>query len=299
MLEHLHIKNVALIAESELHFEKGLNILTGETGAGKSMIIDSLHFALGGRVNRDFLRKEEQSAVVEALFSTDNPKVSVFLEENGIPAEEDGTLLIARTMQASGKTVARVNGSTVTAGMLKELAGELLDIYGQHEHQSLLNPSRHIHLLDRFCGEALEEKLVEYRKEFGREKELKKCSRGWLHHKGRNPHHFEYWIDYSFKPRGLVGMKMPKKYVAEMVIDRICASKNYMKEKYKDSSALEYYMNGREMMLVDPETDFLSVYLLTMLSKRGEDYLLRYMKKVLLKHRNRDYHVIDGKLVLD
>lgn len=174
MLEHLHIKNVALIAESELHFEKGLNILTGETGAGKSMIIDSLHFALGGRVNRDFLRKEEQSAVVEALFSTDNLKVSAFLEENGIPVEEDGTLLIARTMQASGKTVARVNGSTVTAGMLKELAGELLDIYGQHEHQSLLNPSRHIHLLDRFCGGALEEKLAEYRKEFSREKELKK-----------------------------------------------------------------------------------------------------------------------------
>lgn len=174
MLEHLHIKNVALIAESELHFEKGLNILTGETGAGKSMIIDSLHFALGGRVNRDFLRKEEQSAVVEALFSTDNLKVSAFLEENGISVEEDGTLLIARTMQASGKTVARVNGSTVTAGMLKELAGELLDIYGQHEHQSLLNPSRHIHLLDRFCGGALEEKLAEYRKEFSREKELKK-----------------------------------------------------------------------------------------------------------------------------
>lgn len=174
MLEHLHIKNVALIAESELHFEKGLNILTGETGAGKSMIIDSLHFALGGRVNRDFLRKEEQSAVVEALFSTDNPKVSAFLEENGISVEEDGTLLIARTMQASGKTVARVNGSTVTAGMLKELAGELLDIYGQHEHQSLLNPSRHIHLLDRFCGEVLEEKLAEYRKEFSKEKELKK-----------------------------------------------------------------------------------------------------------------------------
>lgn len=174
MLEHLHIKNVALIAESELHFERGLNILTGETGAGKSMIIDSLHFALGGRVNRDFLRKEEQSAVVEALFSTDNLKVSAFLEENGIPVEEDGTLLIARTMQASGKTVARVNGSTVTAGMLKELAGELLDIYGQHEHQSLLNPSRHIHLLDRFCGGALEEKLAEYRKEFSREKELKK-----------------------------------------------------------------------------------------------------------------------------
>ena len=102
MLEHLHIKNVALIAESELHFEKGLNILTGETGAGKSMIIDSLHFALGGRVNRDFLRKEEQSAVVEALFSTDNPKVSVFLEENGIHAEhvKDGALCLKAVQNA-------------------------------------------------------------------------------------------------------------------------------------------------------------------------------------------------------
>lgn len=138
------------------------------------------------------------------------------------------------------------------------------------------------------------------RSPINREKELKKCSRGWLHHKGRNPHHFEYWIDYSINPNGkLVGMKMSKKYVAEMVIDRICASKNYLKEKYTDRSALEYYMNGRQMMLIDEETDFLARYLLTMLSQKGEDYLLDYMKRILLKHKNRDYHVIDGSLVLD
>lgn len=138
------------------------------------------------------------------------------------------------------------------------------------------------------------------RSPINREKELKKCSRGWLHHKGRNPHHFEYWIDYSVNPGGkLVGMKMAKKYVAEMVIDRISASKNYLKEKYTDSSALEYYMNGRQMMLIDEETDFLARYLLTMLSKKGEDYLLDYMKRILLKHKNRDYHVIDGRLILD
>ena len=138
------------------------------------------------------------------------------------------------------------------------------------------------------------------RSPINREKELKKCSRGWLHHKGRNPHHFEYWIDYSINPSGkLVGMKMSKKYVAEMVIDRICASKNYLKEKYTDRSALEYYMNGRQMMLIDEETDFLARYLLTMLSQKGEDYLLDYMKRILLKHKNRDYHVIDGSLVLD
>ena len=124
----------------------------------------------------------------------------------------------------------------------------------------------------------------------------------WLHHKGRNRHHFEYWIDYRIAPDGTVSMggcKMPKKYVAEMVIDRICASKNYQKEKYNDSSALVYYMNGRGAMLVDEETDFLAIYLLTILSEKGEEYLLRYMKKVLLKHKNRDYHVRDGKLILD
>ena len=139
------------------------------------------------------------------------------------------------------------------------------------------------------------------RSPISREKELNGYSKGWLHHKGRNPHHFEYWIDYTPRSQGvkLVGMKMPKKYVAEMVIDRICASKNYQKEKYNDSSALVYYMNGRGAMLVDEETDFLAIYLLTNLSEKGEEYLLRYMKKVLLKHKNRDYHVRDGKLILD
>lgn len=139
------------------------------------------------------------------------------------------------------------------------------------------------------------------RSPINREKELKKCSKGWLHHKGRNPHHFEYWIDYTFEGGSvqLVGMKMPKKYVAEMVIDRICASKNYLKDKYNDGSALAYYMNGRNMMLIDEEADYLSRYLLTMLSEKGEDYLLHYMKTRLLKHKNRDYHVRDGRLYLD
>ena len=89
------------------------------------------------------------------------------------------------------------------------------------------------------------------RSPINREKELKNCSRGWLHHKGRNLHHFEYWIDYSINPGGkLVGMKMPKKYVAEMVIDRISASKNYLKEQYNDGSALAYYLNGRHIVII-------------------------------------------------
>lgn len=125
-------------------------------------------------------------------------------------------------------------------------------------------------------------------------------SMSWLHHKGRNKHHFEYWIDYSINPGGkLVGMKMPKKYVAEMVIDRISASKNYLKEQYNDGSALAYYLNGRHMMLIDDEADYLARYLLTMLDMRGEEYLLHYMKHTLLRHKNRDYHVRDGRLYLD
>ena len=132
------------------------------------------------------------------------------------------------------------------------------------------------------------------------EREDKGYSSAWLHHKGRNLHHFEYWIDYSINPGGkLVGMKMPKKYVAEMVIDRISASKNYLKEQYNDGSALAYYLNGRHMMLIDDEADYLARYLLTMLDMRGEEYLLHYMKHTLLRHKNRDYHVRDGRLYLD
>ena len=133
------------------------------------------------------------------------------------------------------------------------------------------------------------------------EREATGYSKAWLHHKGRNKHHYEYWIDYSINPTGgkLVGMKMPKKYVAEMVIDRISASKNYLKDQYNDGSALAYYLNGKHMMLIDDETDYLSRYLLTMLDMKGEEYLLHYMRHTLLRHKNRDYHVRDGKLYLD
>ena len=149
MLEHLHIRNVALIKESEISFGDGLNILTGETGAGKSMIIDSLQFALGGRAGKDFLRHGEKQAAVEALFSV-------------------------QSLSEAGKSVCRINGSTVTVGMLKEIAEDMIDIYGQHEHQSLLNPVKHIRLLDRFCGAGFGEAMEEYKNSRQRLKDLEK-----------------------------------------------------------------------------------------------------------------------------
>lgn len=162
MLEHLHIKNVALIKESDVFFGEGLNILTGETGAGKSMLIDSLQFALGGRIGKDFLRQGAEQASVEALFSVVSQALRDKLAENGISPEEDDTLLISRTVNKAGKSVCRVNGSTVTVGMLREFAEDLVDFYGQHEHQSLLRPAKHIGLLDRFCGAGFAEVLAEY-----------------------------------------------------------------------------------------------------------------------------------------
>ncbi|MBR5816995.1 MAG: DNA repair protein RecN [Anaerotignum sp.] len=166
MLEHLHIKNVALIKESEIAFGEGLNILTGETGAGKSMVIDSLQFALGGRAGKDFLRHGEKMASVEALFAVQSTSLQEKLDENGIEPEEDGSVLITRTLSETGKSVCRVNGSTVTVSMLKEIAEDLIDIYGQHEHQSLLNPSRHIRLLDRFCGAGFGDAMEGYKASF-------------------------------------------------------------------------------------------------------------------------------------
>ncbi len=109
-------------------------------------------------------------------------------------------------------------------------------------------------------------------------------STAWLHHKGRNKHHLEYWIDYDMKHDGnIAGMPMPKKYVAEMVADRIAASKIYKKDAYTDSSPLEYYMRKRDHHVLHPRTKELLEQLLTMLSEKGEDETFRYIRKVVLK----------------
>ena len=155
MLNLLRIQNVALIPSLEVNFGAGLNILSGETGAGKSIIIDSISFVLGGRPGKDFLRSGESLAEVEALLSIEEEGVLSALTALGIPAEDDNALLLSRTLTDTGKSVCRVNGRVVTLGMLRELSSLLIDIHGQHEHQSLLNPAKHIELLDRFCGEEI------------------------------------------------------------------------------------------------------------------------------------------------
>lgn len=136
------------------------------------------------------------------------------------------------------------------------------------------------------------------RSPYAREKEIKGYSMGWLHHKGRNKHHFEYWMDIINPKIGLVGVKMPKRYVVEMFIDRVCASKNYQKEEYQQNDALQYYNKGKDQYVIHPDTRFLLEYLLKMLADRGERDTLFFIKQNLLKNINGDYQVENGKLIL-
>lgn len=173
MLQSLHVKNLALIEETELEFGRGLNILTGETGAGKSLLLGSVNLALGGKFEKEMLRKGADSALVELIFSCEEKKVIQKLQEMDLEQPEDGCIIISRKMQV-GKNVCRINGETVTTRQLKELAEVLIDIHGQHEHQSLLHKKNHMNILDSYCKESLEEPALAVSKAYKEFKELEK-----------------------------------------------------------------------------------------------------------------------------
>ncbi len=154
MLTSLHVKNLALMEETEVEFGPGLNILTGETGAGKSLLIGSVTLALGGKFEREMLRKGAESALVELAFTGDE-RVREKLAELELEPSEDDSVIISRRLSV-GKNVYRVNGETVTAKQVRELAELLIDIHGQHEHQSLLHRKKHMEILDAYCGGKLQ-----------------------------------------------------------------------------------------------------------------------------------------------
>lgn len=147
MLELLHIENIAIIEAADIEFAPGFNALTGETGAGKSIVIDSLSAVLGQRTSRELIRTGAEKAFVSAAFSGMAPELT---EELGIQPEADGTLLLQREIQTDGKNVCRVNGRPVTVGQLRALGARLLNIHGQHDGQLLLDEEQHIVYLDSF-----------------------------------------------------------------------------------------------------------------------------------------------------
>ena len=153
MLERLHVKNLVLIDEVEVEFSKGLNIMSGETGAGKSIIIDSIGIALGGKVSKDIIRKGAEYALVELVFSIDTVDKREKLEDLGITVEDD--MVIISKKITYNKCISKVNSEIVTNSTLKKIGEVLIDIHGQHQNHSLLMKKNHLALLDKFAKEEL------------------------------------------------------------------------------------------------------------------------------------------------
>ena len=149
MLLGLNVKNLALIEKAEVEFAGGLNRLTGETGAGKSIIIGSVGLALGGKASKDMIRQGEESASVELLFSVDDEKKREALKTLDVTPDEDGLLIISKKI-TQARSISRINDETVTTARLRAVTGLLLDMHGQHDHQSLLHRQKHLEILDEY-----------------------------------------------------------------------------------------------------------------------------------------------------
>ena len=171
MLKTLYIENIAVIEKTSIDFNSGLNVLTGETGAGKSIIIDAINAIMGQRTSKNIIRTGEQSAFVSAQFDDINSTVRQKLGELGF-SDDDGELILQRTLSANGKSACKINGRPATASMLRELSLDLINIHGQHESYELFSPETHIDYIDSFAkDEAL---LADYKQKYAEYKILKK-----------------------------------------------------------------------------------------------------------------------------
>jgi len=167
MLLELNIRNIALIEKLRVEFAEGLNVMTGETGAGKSIVIDSVNLALGGRADRELIRSGAAKASVQALFDVrENGKALALLESWGYEAE-DGYLTVARELSASGRNLCRIGGSVATLSQLRQITGMLVEMHGQHEHQDLMAASRHLAILDAYGDDAHREKAARVQALYG------------------------------------------------------------------------------------------------------------------------------------
>jgi DNA repair protein RecN (Recombination protein N) len=164
MLSYLHVKNLALIDEAEVEFGHGLNILTGETGAGKSILMGSVNLALGQKMSKEMLRSPDEPALVELVFQVENPGCIQALKDKDIMME-DGQLIISRKMTGN-RSISRLNGEVCTAAQIREISSMLLDIHGQHEHQSLLYQDHQLEILDAYGKAQIEPEKIKVKESF-------------------------------------------------------------------------------------------------------------------------------------
>lgn len=153
MLKTLNIENIAVIEKAEIEFSKGLNVLTGETGAGKSIVVDSINAILGERTSRELVRNGADYAFVSAFFDNVADNVIDKIKSFGFDADNDDGVLVTRKITANGKSVCKINGNSVTVSMLKEVGQLLVNIHGQHDSQALLNPDKHFEFIDMMCSD--------------------------------------------------------------------------------------------------------------------------------------------------
>ncbi|GEL88890.1 MULTISPECIES: DNA repair protein RecN [Pediococcus] len=173
MLQELSIRNFAIIEKLNIEFNSGMTVLTGETGAGKSIIIDAVGLLAGGRGSVDFIRKGTKKAVLQGMFSMDkNPDTLALLDQYGIE-HADPTLILQREIQASGRNVCRINGSLVNTTILKKIGETLIDIHGQNEHQELMQPEKHLGMLDEFARNGIQPLLKQYQQKYEHFQNLK------------------------------------------------------------------------------------------------------------------------------
>lgn len=168
MLKNIHLKNLALIEEADIDLKEGLNIMTGETGSGKSIIIGSVSIALGGKANKQMIRRGSTFGLIELLFTSSNPEVFKAIDRLGIERDSENIMITRKITPDS--SVSKINGENVTLSNLKKVTSLLVDVHGQHDHESLLNPAKHIQILDDFgkndikaIKDSLAEELVSYK----------------------------------------------------------------------------------------------------------------------------------------
>ena len=179
MLHELHIHNFAIIEDISLEFDQGMTVLTGETGAGKSIIIDAVGLLAGGRGSSNYVRHGTKKCVLEGHFETpQNQKLVELFEKSALEFDPE-ILIIQREIYQNGRSVCRVNGSIITIGLLKEIGTYLIDIHGQNEHQELMQSDNHIYLLDYFGGEAIEKLRESYQIDYNEYRATRKRFRDW------------------------------------------------------------------------------------------------------------------------
>lgn len=239
MLISLHVKNLALIDEAEVYFGNGLNILTGETGAGKSIIIGSVNLALGAKADKEMIRTGEDYALVELVFQAEKEEQIRMIKQMELPIDDDGTIIMQRRIMP-GKSVCKVGGETVSVKQVKALAEILIDIHGQHEHQSLLHTDKQMEILDNYAGETLHLLKSQLKESYEQYKEIKRQI-------------FESDVDEETGKRDLALAEFEVKEIEEALLlegEDIRLEQLYQKllhgQKIKEAMTIAYQLSGNE-----------------------------------------------------